>query len=79
VKQSPEIGSSLLRGRLGFYGHFNTGLSGLFSLAMDSQAFLNKLIYLSLIVGEGTILTAFCSSAVWHIYQTLYLFFRMQE
>jgi hypothetical protein len=29
--------------------------------------------------GKGTILRAFCSSALLQIYQTLYLFFRMQK
>jgi hypothetical protein len=29
--------------------------------------------------GKGTILRAFCSSALKQIYQTLYLLFRMQE
>jgi hypothetical protein len=29
--------------------------------------------------GRETILKAFCSSALWQIYQTLYLFFRMQK
>jgi hypothetical protein len=34
---------------------------------------------LPLIGGEEIILGAFCSSARWQIYQTLYLLFRMQE
>jgi hypothetical protein len=47
---------------------------------MDSQAFLDELVCLSLIgVWGETILRAFCSSALWQIYQTLYLLFRMQE
>jgi hypothetical protein len=34
---------------------------------------------LPLIGGGETILRAFCSSALWQIYETLYLLFRMQE
>jgi hypothetical protein len=63
----------------GFYGRFNSGLGGFFSLAIDSWAFLDELVYLPLIGGRGTILRAFCSSALWQIYQTQYLLFRMQE
>jgi hypothetical protein len=62
----------------GFYGRFTSGLSGLFSLVMDSQAFLVELLCLHLVGGLETILRAFCSSAQWQIYQTLYLLFRMQ-
>jgi hypothetical protein len=62
-----------------FYGHFNSGLGGLFSSAMDLWAFLDELVCLCLIGGGGTILRAFCSSALWQIYQTLYLLFREQE
>jgi hypothetical protein len=40
VQWSLEAGSSLLEGEgWGFYGHFNSGLGGFFSLAVDSQAF----------------------------------------
>jgi hypothetical protein len=62
-----------------FYGHFNSGLGGFFSLAMDLRTFLDKLICLPLVgVGE-TILKAFCLSALWQIYQTLYPLLRVQE
>jgi hypothetical protein len=40
---------------------------------MDSQAFLDELVRLPLIRGGETILTAFCASALWQIYQTWYL------
>jgi hypothetical protein len=51
-------------------------------LAMDSRAFLDELVCLPLTGrgrGRGTTLRAFCSSALWQIYQTVYLSFRMQE
>jgi hypothetical protein len=48
-------------------------------LAKDSQAFLDELVWLPLIGGGEIILRAFCSSDLWQIYQTLYLFFRMQK
>jgi hypothetical protein len=64
--------------RLG-YGCFNSGFSGLFLLAMDSQTFLDELVHLPLIGGGKTILRAFCSSALWQLYQTLYFLFRMQK
>jgi hypothetical protein len=51
----------------GFYGHFNSGLGGFFSLAMDLQAFSGELVWLAPLLGEGTILRAFCSSALWQI------------
>jgi hypothetical protein len=35
-----------------FYGHFNSGFGGLFSLAMDLQAFLGNLVCLPLMRGE---------------------------
>jgi hypothetical protein len=38
---------------LGFYGHFNSGLGGFFSLAMDSRAFSGKLVWLAPLLGEG--------------------------
>jgi hypothetical protein len=46
---------------------------------MDSRAFSCELVCLPLTGGGETILRAFCSSALWQIYQTLYLLFRMQE
>jgi hypothetical protein len=54
-------------------------LGRLFSLAVDLRAFLDKLVCLRFIGGEETILRAFCSSALWQIYQTLHLLFRVQE
>jgi hypothetical protein len=45
---------------------------------MDSWAFSAELVWLPLI-GEGeTILKIFCSSDLWQIYRTLYLFFGIQ-
>jgi hypothetical protein len=52
---------------------------GLFSLAVDSWDFLDELVCLPLIRAGGTILRAFCSSALWQIYQTLYVLFMMQK
>jgi hypothetical protein len=48
-------------------------------LATDSQAFSGELVCLPLIGGMETLLRAFCLSALWQIYQTLYLFFRIQK
>jgi hypothetical protein len=47
---------------------------------MDSHAcaLFNELFCLPLI-GEETILRAFCLSAIWQIYETLYLLLRVQE
>jgi hypothetical protein len=43
-------------------------------------ALLDELVCLPLIgAGEKTTLRAFCSSALWQIYETLYLLFRVQE
>jgi hypothetical protein len=39
-----------------FYGRSNSGLGGFFSLAMDSQVFLDELVCLPLIGGGETIL-----------------------
>jgi hypothetical protein len=46
---------------------------------MDLWAFLGELVWFAPYWGRETILGAFCSSAPWQIYQTLYLFFRMQK
>jgi hypothetical protein len=55
------------------------GLGGLFSLAMDSRAFLDEFVCLPLI-GEGErILRAFWSSALWQIYEILHLLLIVQE
>jgi hypothetical protein len=62
-----------------FYGSFNSGLGGIFSLAVNSWAFLGELVCLPLLGRGETILRAFYSSALWQIYQTLYLLFRVQE
>jgi hypothetical protein len=48
-------------------------------LAVDSPAFEVNWFVFPLIGGVETILRAFCSSALWQIYETLYLLFRMQE
>jgi hypothetical protein len=48
-------------------------------LVKDSWAFLDELVCLPLIGGGKTILRAFCSSALWQIYQIQYLLFRVQE
>jgi hypothetical protein len=63
----------------GFYGCFNSGLGGFFSLAMDLWAFLGKLICFAPYWRGETLLRAFCLLALWQIYQTPYLFFRMQK
>jgi hypothetical protein len=80
VQWSLETSGSLLEGEgWGFYGCSNSGLGGFFSLAVDSQAFSGELIGLHLVGGGEAILGAFCSSALWQIYQTLYLLFRTQK
>jgi hypothetical protein len=43
------------------------------------QVFSGELSWLAIYGGGETILRGFCSSALWQSYQTLYLFFRMQE
>jgi hypothetical protein len=65
AQRNPEASSSLHRWRLSFYGYSKSRLGGFFSLAMDSQAFLDELVCLPLYWGKGTILRAFCSSALW--------------
>jgi hypothetical protein len=45
LQLSPEASGSLLRWRLGFHGHFNSGLVGVFSLAMDSRDFSGELVW----------------------------------
>jgi hypothetical protein len=42
-------------------------------VAVDLWAFLDELVCLPLIGGRGPILRAFWSSALWQIYETLYL------
>jgi hypothetical protein len=37
----------------GFYGRFNSGLRGNFSLAMDFMGFLGELVQLAPLLGEG--------------------------
>jgi hypothetical protein len=46
---------------------------------MDLWAFLDELVCLPLIGGGEMILRAFCSLALWQIYQNLYLLFRVQK
>jgi hypothetical protein len=36
-----------------FNGHFNSGLGGFFSLAMDSRAFSGELVWFAPLLGEG--------------------------
>jgi hypothetical protein len=36
-----------------FYGRFNSGLGGFFSLAMDSRAFSGELVWFAPLLGEG--------------------------
>jgi hypothetical protein len=65
----------------GFYGHLTLSLGkgwGALLIAVDSQALLDKLACLPLIEEWGNNLIALCSSALWQIYKTLYLLFRMQ-
>jgi hypothetical protein len=59
--------------KAGVYGCFNSGLGGFFSLAVDSWAFSGELVWFAPYGGGETILRAFGSSALWQIYQTLYL------
>jgi hypothetical protein len=37
----------------GFYGHFNSGFGGLFSLAKDLWAFSGELVWFAPLLGEG--------------------------
>jgi hypothetical protein len=62
-----------------FYGRFNSGLSGFFSLSVDSWAFLDELVCSPLLGGGDSIFRTFCSSTLWQIYETLYFLFRMQK
>jgi hypothetical protein len=64
----------------GFYGHSNSLLGGgvLIVHAFHGLSQVNW-FGLHLYWGKGTILRAFCLSALWQIYQALYLFFSMQE
>jgi hypothetical protein len=48
-------------------------------LTVDSRAFLGELVCLPLIGGGETLLRAFCSSALWQIYETLHLPLKVQE
>jgi hypothetical protein len=57
-----------------FYGRYNSGLGGFFSLDMDLQAFSSELLWFATYGGGETILRT-----LWQGYQTLYLFFRMQK
>jgi hypothetical protein len=51
----------------GFYGRFNSGLGGFFSLARDSRAFSGELVWLAPFLGEGNNLESIFSSALWQI------------
>jgi hypothetical protein len=57
---------------LSFVGSFH-------SLVIDLWAFLDELVCLFLTGRGEAILRSFCLSALWQIYQTQYLLFRMQE
>jgi hypothetical protein len=37
----------------GFYGRFNSGLGGFFSLAVDLRAFSGELVWFAPLLGEG--------------------------
>jgi hypothetical protein len=47
-------------------------------LAVDSWAFSGELVWFAPLLGE-TVLGAFCLSALWQTYQTLYLSLGMQK
>jgi hypothetical protein len=53
LQRSPEAGG------WGFYGCFNSGLGGFFSLAMDSWAFSGELVWFAPLLGEGNNLEHF--------------------
>jgi hypothetical protein len=70
----------------GFYGRFNSGLGyrlgGFLSLAVDLHAWPSSVSWSVcplLGVGGKTTLRTFCLSALWQIYETLYLLLRVQE
>jgi hypothetical protein len=80
VQRSPEAHGSLHRWRLGSLWTFQLWVRGGFSLARHFKGFLRWTGLVCTFIGGGeTILRALCSSALWQIYQTLYLSFRMQE
>jgi hypothetical protein len=46
---------------------------------MDSRAFSGELVWFASLLGEGNNLESILLISPWQIYQTLYLFFRMQK
>jgi hypothetical protein len=60
----------------GFYGRFNSGFGGFFSLAMDLRAFSGELVWIAPLLGEGNNLE---SISLISPVADLYLSFRMQE
>jgi hypothetical protein len=70
----------LLRWRLGFLWKSQLWVRWVFLIGCGFFGFLrwNGLVCTFIVRGE-TILRAFCSSALWQIYHTLYPFFRMQK
>jgi hypothetical protein len=58
----------------GFYGQFNSGLGGFFSLAIDSRAFSGELVWLAPLLEEGNNL-----ESILLISPMADLSFRMQE
>jgi hypothetical protein len=73
VQQSPETGSSLLRWRLGFLWVSQLWVRWVFLIDHGFAAFLRWTGLVCTFIGDGeTILRAFCSSALWQIYQILY-------
>jgi hypothetical protein len=60
----------------GFYGHFNSGFGGFFSLAMDLRAFSGELVWFAPLLREGNNLESilFISPVA-----DLYLSSRVQE
>jgi hypothetical protein len=60
----------------GFYGYFNSGLSGFFSLAMDSCVFSSELVWLAPLLGEENNLESILLISP---VADLYLSLRMQE
>jgi hypothetical protein len=53
LQQSPKLVAHCSGEGWGFYGLSNSGLGGYFSLAMDSQAFSDELVWLVPFLREG--------------------------
>jgi hypothetical protein len=53
LQRSPKLVARCTDESWGFYGRFNSGLGGFFSLAMDLWAFSSELVWFAPLLGEG--------------------------